>query len=122
MPCSSVDRYRYLGETENEGKRSLKILISLSLTTRRHIPQVHSYCREKVKPHMVQFICLMCLKFLRIVLVLVFQTFPYDGAECEPFQVLFSTGDMGWKTKKHSSFPSMYVNNNAVTSRLVRSL
>jgi len=120
MPCSSVDRY--LGETENEGKRSLKILITISLTTRRHIPQVHSYCREKVQCHVVQFICLMCLILLDIIRVLVFQTFPYDGAEREPFQVSFSPGEMDLKTKKHSSFPGRCVNNNAATSRLVRSL
>ena len=37
--CSFVDSHRCLGETENEGKRSLKILITLSLTLRHHIPQ-----------------------------------------------------------------------------------
>jgi hypothetical protein len=62
----------------------------------------------------------MCLIFLDVLLVC--QTFPSDAAERELFQVSFSAGDMGWKTKKHSSFPGVYVNNNAVTSCLVRSL
>jgi len=72
VPCSSVDGYRYFGDNENEGKRSLKILITVSLTTRRHISQdssLHSYCREKFQCHVFQFICLMCLIFLDVVLV-----------------------------------------------------
>ena len=104
--CSLVDMHRCLGETENEGKRSLKILITLSPTTRSHIPQgssSQSYCLEKVQCHMVQFICLMCLIFLDVVLVC--HTFPSDAAELGLFQVSFSVGDMGWKTKKHISFP-----------------
>jgi hypothetical protein len=85
--CSLVDRYRCLGETENEGKRFLKILRTISLITRRHIPQdssLYSYCRMKVQCHMVQFFCLMCLIFLDVSLVC--QTFPSDAAEREMFQ------------------------------------
>jgi len=104
--CSLVDRHRCLSETENEGKSPMKILITLSLTTRFHIPQdssFQSYCRENIQCHMFQLFFLLCLIFLGVVLVC--QTFPSDAAERELFQVTFSAGDMGWRTKKPSSFP-----------------
>ena len=95
--CSLVDGHRCLAETENEGKRSFKILTTISLTTRPHIPQdssLHSYSRDKVQCHVFQFICLMCLIFLDVVLVC--QTFHSGAAERELFQVSFFAGDMGW--------------------------
>ena len=105
VSCSLVDMDRCLRETKNEGKRSLKIMITLSQTTRRHIPQdsrPQSYCLEKFQCHTFQFICLMCLIFLDVLLV--FQTIPSDAAERGLFQGYVSVGDMGWKMKKHSSF------------------
>ena len=45
----------------------------------------------------------MFLMFLEVALVC--QNFPSDAAERGLFQVSFSMGDMGLKTKKHISFP-----------------
>ena len=112
-----LDRHRYLCETGNEGKSSLKILITFSSTSWRNNTQENSsQSLEEFQCHNFQFICFMFSMILDIVLVC--QTLPSDAAERGLFQVSFSVGEMDRKTRKHSSFPGRVLGHRCLFFRI----